>query len=382
MSIGREIRSASPPFNFFMATSTSSTGAPPTAAESLLGLTLAGGWLVTERAARAAGATGGTFSVGYFAERDGQRAFVKALDYAKAFSSTQASTPEILQYMTAAFTFEKAVLERCREKKMRRVALPIATGSVDVAGSAAMSRVDFLILEVAERDMRAHIDASTDFDAAWRIRTLHQATSALRQLHAELIAHQDLKPSNLLVFQNDGAKITDFGRSSRQGHASPHDQICCAGDKGYSAPELLYGHELSDWKRRRLGNDVFMLGSLLHFLITSTSATSAILSHLHSSHRPKNWAGSYADVLPYVREAFNRATVIFLETASKVVSPALAQNLTTILCELCEPDPYLRGDPKNRGTHRDQLSLERYVTRFNVIASRLEMRLQSDAPVP
>jgi serine/threonine protein kinase len=356
--------------------------APATAAESLLGRTLIGGWVVTQRLNRAAGATGGTFSVPYLAELDGERAFVKALDYAKAFGNTNASTPEILQYMTAAFTFEKAVLERCRAKRMRRVALPIGSGTLDVPEVSPISQVDYLILEVADHDVRAHLDALTDFDAAWRVRTLHQAATALRQLHAELIAHQDVKPSNFLVFKDDGAKITDFGRSARQGYSSPHDQMCCAGDQSYSAPELLFDYALPDWKARRVGNDVYMLGSLLYFFFAGVSMTAAMHAFLHQSHTPGEWGGDYAGVLPYVREAFNRATAAFTEAAEKVVAPSIARDLTTIVRELCEPDPLLRGDPKYRGTRRDQYSLERYVTRFNVIASRLEMRLQSDAPAP
>ena len=352
---------------------------PPTAAESLLGQTLDGGWLVTQQVARATGATGGTFSVSYLAERNGDRAFVKALDYAKAFGHAS-NTPEVLQYMTAAFNFEKAVLERCRAKRMRRVALPIGSGSIDVPQAAPISRVDYLILEVADRDVRAHLDASPHFDTAWRVRTLHHAAVALSQLHAEPIAHQDVKPSNFLVFDGKDAKITDFGRSAWQGYASPHDQLCCAGDKGYSAPELLYEYELPDWKARRLGNDVYMLGSLVYFFFTDVSMTAAIVSFLHAQHRPKNWGGTYAEALQYVRDAFDQAVAGFIVAAEKVVAKPVAADLTTIVRELCDPDPALRGDPKNRGTHRAQHSLERYVARLNVIASRLEMKLASDAP--
>ena len=355
------------------------TTAPATAAESLLGRTLEGGWVVTERIVRPPSATGGAYSVTYLAERDGARAFVKALDYSKAFGNGGAHTPEILQYMTAAFNFEKAVLDRCLAKRMKRIALPIGSGSLDVPGAMPISRVDYLILEMADRDVRAHLDALTEFDAAWRVRTLHHAATALIQLHAELIAHQDLKPSNVLVFNQKAAKITDFGRSARLGYASPHDHLCCAGDMGYSAPELLYGYEIPEWKRRRLGNDVYMLGSLVYFFFTGTSITAVIMSFLHHSHLPKNWGGEYAGVLPYIRDAFDRAIKEFIDSGDKVLAKPLVADLTTIVRELCDPDPTLRGDPKNRGTHRPQHGLERYVTRFNVIASRLEMKLASDA---
>jgi len=55
------------------------------AAESLEGRTLDGGWRVGNRVAMSVGATGGNFSVGYEAVReDGLRGYVKALDFSLA----------------------------------------------------------------------------------------------------------------------------------------------------------------------------------------------------------------------------------------------------------------------------------------------------------
>ena len=43
--------------------------------------------------------------------------------------------------------------------------------------------------------------------------------------------------------------------------------------------------------------------------------------------------------------------------------------------ELCEPDPVLRGHPLNRLGHGDQFSLERYISRFDLLARRAELGL-------
>lgn len=344
------------------------------AARNLVGLELVDGWVVVAEAPKSAGATGGNFSCGYIAERDGQRAFVKALDYSEAFHPS-ANTPKILQYMTEAFNFEKAILDKCRTTRMRRVALAIADGSVTVPNAGPYAKVDYLIFELADEDARAHLDAMMTFDVAWRLRALHGATIGLRQLHAERIAHQDLKPSNLLEFAGVGTKIGDLGRSARSGYTSPHDVLEVPGDRGYSSPELLYGQIDVDFMRRRLAPDLFMLGSLGYFFFTGTNLTAAILGELHPSHHPNAWSGKYEEVLPYVRDAFDRAMNNMYDACRRVVSDQMAEELVTVIRELADPDPVVRGDAKSKKAHGNPYSLERYVTRFNVLASRIEMKL-------
>lgn len=350
------------------------------AAHKLIGLELADGWRATELLPKHERATGGNFSVRYLAENaDGRRGFLKALNYSAAFEP-DIDTPRALEFMTSAFNFEKEILDRCSARRMRRVVTAVSNGSVAVPNSGPYSRVDYLIFDRAENDLRIYLDLAEVFDVAWRLRALHHATTGLRQLHAEQIAHQDLKPSNLLIFPEDGTKIADLGQASRSGHTSPYDEFPIPGDPGYSSPELLYGEVSSDFGERRLAPDLYMLGSLAYFLFTSMNLTSTLLAELHPAHHPKRWFDGYSQALPYVREAFDRAMKTLEAACETVMSRTRAGELTTVVRELCDPDAKRRGDPKSKGRHGNPYSLERYVTRFNVLASQMELKLAQDEP--
>lgn len=186
----------------------------PSPAEQLLGLELSAGWAVIERAPISPGRTGGHFSQGYIVEsRSGQRAFLKALDFSKAM--TEADPARALQPLIDAFNFERDVLNRC--KGLDRVVRALADGSVQVADYP----VQYLIFELANGDVRSQADLSKRFDLAWSLRALHHVATGLNQLHTNGIAHQDLKPSNVLVFENKVAKLADLGRAAYQGHTPP-----------------------------------------------------------------------------------------------------------------------------------------------------------------
>jgi serine/threonine protein kinase len=188
-------------------------------AQSLLGLELDGDWTVVEKMARLPQATGGHFSVSYVVESsDGTKAFLKALDYSAAIQ--QPDVPRALQNMTTAFNHERDLLYKCAA--MSRVVTALADGEVRDAAWAIP--VNYLIFEWADRDSRAVVDASHQLDVAWSLRTLHHAAVGLQQLHATGIAHQDVKPSNVLIFHEAGSKLADLGRSSYRSSGGPFDK--------------------------------------------------------------------------------------------------------------------------------------------------------------
>ncbi len=73
--------------------------------------------------------------------------------------------------------------------------------------------------------------------------------------------HRDVKPENILLFEDNRAALTDFGVSRFAKAAS--QTYTEAGTLGYMAPEQAYG-------RPRLASDVFSLGLLAYELITGT----------------------------------------------------------------------------------------------------------------
>ena len=339
-----------------------------TAAANLLGLTLQGGWTVIEFLQRPANGSGGTFSHSYLAQRDQDVAFVKAFDFSSAFAPGE-DTVRVLAQLTASFEHERETLEHCRGRRLSHVAVAIDHGHVDVPGMNLMEgRVYYLLFEKAEGDIRCQMDASDSFDSVWCVRTLRQVCLGLWQIHREWIAHQDVKPSNVLYYPVDEIRIADFGRSSRRRRAVWHDDFEIAGDRSYAPLELLYGHLDPDFIRRRIGTDVYMLGNLAVFLFTGVNLTELVIAKLHVQHHPNNWRGDYHAVLPYLKEAFGRA----LEDVAAGISQELHPKLLPLVKQLGSPDLSQRGNPRLVG-RPDQFSLEPYVSRLTNMVGEVQV---------
>lgn len=342
----------------------------PIPAQQLLNFSLPGGWKVMSRVPRTAGMTGGTFSEGYLVENvDGRSGFLKALDFSGAMGAADPSME--LEALTAAFNFERNLLAKCRECRMTRVVLAVDDGTVVVDPNSQVGRVQYLILERADGDVRSYIQTSDSFDLAWRLRSLHHVATGLAQLHQQTIAHQDLKPSNVMVFHGSESKIGDLGRASLKGLLPPHEGYEIAGDPSYAPPELLYGHIPPDWNERRLGCDAYLLGSMVVFLFTGVSMNAALAAQLHPAQFPANWAGSFEEVMPFLRDAFSRA----LEVIKESMPPSVRTELLGVVRQLCEPDPSRRGHPKDLGRSTGRYSLVRFVSVLNLLASKAELGL-------
>ena len=344
----------------------------PTPARQLLGKELANGWKIEALIDRPETATGGYFSTSYIVRsRNGEKAFLKAMDYRKALES--ADPARELQAMTAAFNFERRILEKCKFNHLSRIVRVLDSGILPAQDGDASSVVQYLIFELAKGDIRSFVNIGQAFEAAWALRTMHQATAALRQLHSAQIAHQDIKPSNLLYFENDHSKLADLGRAFDRHNTSPHDSRDCAGDQTYAPPELLYRHISQDWIVRRLGCDMYLLGSLVVFFCTGVSITHLLFKRLNKKHHWQHWSGSYGEVLPYLQHVFAQ---IIREIPEKIRIDSSGE-IALVIQQLCNPDPERRGHPKNIGlSSGNRYSLERYVSIFDRLARRAEWSLQ------
>lgn len=340
------------------------------AAEHLQGLTLDERWTVVERVERGPGASGGNFSVGYIVEQpDGLRAFLKALDYRRALESE--NPPAVLEAVTASYNYERRVLQKA--EGLSRIVSAIEDGKVNVPGSFPIPVVNYLILELASSDVRQALETSRWLDSAVILRSLHHVATGLDQLHKKGLAHQDIKPSNVLVFSDDSSKIGDLGRAAYEGHVPPYDPsgtLPFAGDPAYAAPEALYGMRHPDWAMRSFSQDAYLLGSLTMFMFSNTSATPALVAQLDPDHRPRNWGGTYQDVLPYVRAAF--ADV--MEEFEQAIPEPIQSGVGAIVRQLCEPDAAFRGHPITRARLGNQYRLERYVSQFDLLSRNCEVR--------
>lgn len=339
-------------------------------AAHLEGVELDGGWIVGERIDHP-GSTGSNFSFGYTVTHPSRgSAFLKALDYSRALRAED--VPSALKAMTDAYVYERDLLERCTKARLSKVVLPLAHGQVSVP--TYQIPVNYLIFERADGDVRKFLNEIASIDDAWAMRVLHNTAIGVQQLHGEKIAHQDVKPSNLLTFGSTGSsKIGDLGRAEYQGAAGPHVDLRVAGDPGYAPPEQLYGLRPDSWGARRQACDLYHLGSMVLFFFLGTAATPALLARMDPIQHPNSWGDSYEAVLPFVRSAFNEVA----EELSAVLPDFCREKLTTAFRELCDPEPALRGHPKARERrHSNPYSVDRYVSLFNLLALRAETKMR------
>lgn len=342
------------------------------AVDDLQGMTLTNGWLVVAKMGRNPSGTGGTFSQSYKVEKGAAKGFLKAFDFSEAFEPG-ANTTELIQILTSAYNFERSILEHCQQRRLSKVVIAIDSGQVQVPGYGnADGRVFYLVFELAESDIRGQIMATNRFDAAVSMRVLKDISLALWQVHREMIAHQDVKPSNVLSFGQSGFKIADFGRSSRKGHSIWYDERSVPGDRNYAPPELMYGYRHADFVPRRVGCDLYMLGNLAAFLFSGTNMTASLFSKLDGQYHPNVWNSSYADVLPYLQNAFGSV----LSELEPLFDEVVRADLLLIIKQLCNPDLSKRGHPRGIG-RSEQYSLERYVSQLNLLAQRTELKVRA-----
>ena len=340
-------------------------------AEHLKGLILDGGWHVDSIFSMPQTSTGGHYSVGYFVSKTGRKAYLKALDFSSALSQKDWTTA--LQDMLAAYNFEVSLLKQCNKHKLRRVVTPLDYGTVKVPGYGQLENVAYVIFELAGGNVRAEVAKLNQFDLAWSLRTLHHTATGLSELHSVGIAHQDLKPSNVLLFPDKGAKLSDLGNSSFSRGHSQLDSVRIPGDPSYAPPEQQYGwRHVTDFNSRYVA-DLYLLGSMVFFHFTRIPASTALYVKVHDCQDSLP-GGEFLQDLPYLQSAFASAVDQFEKEISSFAK-SLTGEIVMIARQLCEPDPRRRGDPNTRLSGRQQHDLQSYVSRFDRLATRAEMKI-------
>ena len=354
----------------------------PLATDRLVGVELTNGWRIVDRIEIDQGRSGGNFSVGFLAGHDdGRQGFVKALDLGKVLSTNEDHALETLEFLLDSFNYERRLLLKCASRGMNRIVRLIDSGHLEINDTTLQyPRVDYLICEIADGDVRKFLHFSEGIDVAWRMRCLHQTAVGLQQLHSARISHQDLKPSNILMFEEGReVKLADLGRAVDRDVDAPYEDFGIAGDKGYALPELLYGFVSPEWATRRLACDLYHLGSLGFFLFTGVHAVAAMLGELPVSHQPYHfsneaWDGPFEDVVPLLEEALARNLRDIRKQLVMMTTEDVSDALVAVLGWLCAPDPAKRGHPRDRNTLTPH-SVQRFVSTFNMLATKAGIQI-------
>lgn len=347
-------------------------------AEHLVNLTLGSGWKVIEKFHREKSSHYGCYSTSYIVEKDGKQAWLKAFDLHEA-ERVSVDNLIIIEQVIKSFNYERAILEECKGKKLKNVVQFIEADAIELQGFRHPD-VYFIILEKGNKNVKDEMADLIRIDYAWCFRTLHQIANGINQLHTINIAHQDIKPSNVVSFNGKLKKITDLGSAHSQNQnptsipSKFEDPI--VGTSLYAPPELLYGEVNHSWDIRRKACDMYNLGSLAVFLLIKRHMTPLIKTHLHYTlHWDRNHNfGNYRSVVEFVVQAFERALI---EVSDEIEDIYLRQNIIPIIRQLCYPVPEVRGHPRSILELGSNYSLQRYVSIFDRIAKHYEYNLKS-----
>lgn len=123
-----------------------------------------------------------------------------------------------------------------------------------------------------------------------------QIAAALTALHAKRIVHRDVKPGNILLDDQDIAKLTDFGISVWR-QVTRTDDGSFSGTPGYAASEVAAGQPATE------ASDVFSLGATLFAAVEGippfgTGEPGEVLTRVRQGEMlPMHHAGELAPLL-------------------------------------------------------------------------------------
>ena len=318
--------------------------------------------------------------MGYFVRDgvDGSVRFLKAIDMSRAHTMGH-DLMAAVRFLTDLYLFER---DLCRQlfdsRPASRVVRPLDDGIEALVDGVIDANIPWIVFERGDGDIR---DGSVRglLTVAAVARSMHQASLGLWQLHQRGVAHQDVKPSNLLAFAGYGVKVADLGRAVVQRGPSPYDSLDIAGDPAYAPPEHAYGAPLEGWDGLRLACDMYQLGSIFVFLISGKALNALIKELLEEAFWPQCWnggfSGSFEEALPYLRSA--HAAAVCAAVAALDVGSDHREFIVGLIGELTDPDPRSRGAPRFRGVPQQRYSLQPFVSRFDALAWRLERGLRA-----
>lgn len=101
-------------------------------------------------------------------------------------------------------------------------------------------------------EQRIHVDGPLPLADA--VRLLAQVAAGLDALHQAELVHRDVKPSNIMLDENDDAALTDFGLAKGRAYTVLTRPGQVMGTLDYLAPEMIKGG------RATAASDIYALG--------------------------------------------------------------------------------------------------------------------------
>src|SRR5262245_17153360 len=119
---------------------------------------------------------------------------------------------------------ELALDARFRERFARETELAMSLEHPNVVPIYDAGEVDgrlYLAMRLVESDLRQVLRAEGALEPAQALAICRQVASALDAAHAKGLVHRDVKPSNVLLDENEHAYLADFGLTRRLDEPDP-----------------------------------------------------------------------------------------------------------------------------------------------------------------
>lgn len=121
-----------------------------------------------------------------------------------------------------------------------------------------------------------------------------QIASALQHAHSKNIIHRDIKPHNIIISDNNGAKVTDFGIARAVSSSTTVASGAAIGSVHYASPEQARGSFTDE------GSDIYSLGIVMYEMFTGklpfTGETPVSIAMQHIEAAPAPPTGVNADI--------------------------------------------------------------------------------------
>lgn len=341
-----------------------------------------GGWTVGARIA-SADATA-KYALFHQVRKDNVEAIMKVLNYDKCLNATfldgARDQNELLARETGAFHFETDLAQECAVSHMGNVIRYLDSGELKL-DNYVVKNVSYIVYELSEGKIGDFLKFSskTDFvvDLGMlidKLKSLHQVTKGVKQLHTKLIAHHNITPQSIEVFdKNTLTKISGLQKSrTRQALLnSPVSAKLFDGDYTFAPPEALFNYKLSEEMSTYYQIDTYMLGNLIVYYLSSMNITTLINRKCPCTLM--SWASKgaeYKQVLPDIMKAFNESLD---DIAASISVDELRAPIVEIIEGLCHPDPEKRGYPGGFKRPLDNADLQRVLTKLDVLYRKAQL---------
>ena len=182
--------------------------------------------------------------------------------------------------------------------------------AVTVFDTGQDGRQPWIVMElISGQDLAQRLGTSGRLDETDAVAIADAVLAALEAAHRDGMVHRDVKPGNIMLLDDGGVKLADFGiaKSIQDATAGLTATGQIIGTAKYLSPEQVEGHPATP------ASDVYALGCVLYEMLAGqppfTGDSAITIALAHTRNRAPDIRRVRPDVSPTVAAAIDRALV-------------------------------------------------------------------------